>query len=255
MADEKELEKAVVEGEVGAPAPAEGEKAAGTPPAQQPSPPTETPPPPEPAKGAWPKSALDRVAKLTARLREYEARGAGAPKPVDPGTGQPLTQEQIDQFINERAVAISAQQRFNTDCNEAAQRGAQKFPDWKQKLDGLTQLVDQTDMVSVSNYNVFLQAALETGDAEGIIHKLGGDLNEAARILSLPPVKMTMEVGKLSRGLEKGDPSKLPRPIRPVGSSAPTTATKPDDPERGKDLSMDDWMKARAVQVKERGIR
>ena len=208
---------------------------------------------PQPS-GYWPKSAVDRVAKLTARLREYEARGAGAPKPIDPSTGQQFTQEQINQIINERANLVASQTAFNTRCNDAASRGASKFPDWQTKLTGLTQLVDSTDERSVQQYNLFLEAALETGDAENIIYRLGSNLNEAARVLGMSPMKMAMEVGKLGEGKGK-EPSKAPKPIRPVGSTSPVTGVKPDDPERGQEMAIDEWMKARNKQAAERHIR
>ena len=66
---------------------------------------------------------MDRVAKLTARLRDYEARGM-ATRPVDPSTGQQFTPEQIDAMINERATLVANQNTFNTRCNDVAGRGA-----------------------------------------------------------------------------------------------------------------------------------
>jgi len=234
------------------PAPAEGERVVGE--SSHGEPPAPSPAPPEAPKGAWPKSAVDRVAKLTARLREYEAKGPGADKPIDPGTGQRLTDAQIDQMINERATMVAAQRTFDSACNEAAQRGAGKYPDWQVRLNGITQLVDQADPRSLQNYNIFLQAALETGDPEGVIHRLGGNLEEAARVLNLAPVKMTMEVAKLVRA-GPGEPSKAPKPIRPVGSSSPVNAAAPDDSDRAKEMDTAAWMKARNAQAKERGIR
>jgi hypothetical protein len=217
------------------------------------APPSPTPSPHTPS-GVWPKSAVDRVAKLTARLREYEARASAGQKPINPATGQEFSPEQIDQMINERANLVATQTAFNTRCNEAANRGASKYPDWQVRLSGLTQLVDQTDARSLQNYNLFLEAALETGDAEAIIHRLGADLNLASRILGLSPMKMAMEVGKLADG-KGGEPSKAPKPIRPLGSTSPVTSTKPDDPERGAEMKIDDWMNARNKQAAERRIR
>jgi hypothetical protein len=217
------------------------------------APPSPTPSPHTPS-GVWPKSAVDRVAKLTARLRDYEARAAGGQQTIDPATGQAFTPAQIDQMINERATLVANQTAFNTRCNDAANRGAAKYPDWQVRLSGLTQLVDQTDARSLQNYNLFLEAALETGEAEAIIHRLGADLNLASRILGLSPMKMAMEVGKLADG-KGGEPSKAPKPIRPVGSTSPVTTTKPDDPERGAEMKIDDWMNARNKQAAERRIR
>jgi hypothetical protein len=228
--------------------PAEGGKVEGE------APPSSPEPSPQPTSGVWPKSAVDRVAKLTARLREYEAKGAGAPKPIDPATGQQFTNEQIDRMINERAQLVASQTAFNTRCNDAAARGASKYPDWQTRLSGLTQLIDMTDNKSLQQYNLFLEAALETGDAEGIIHRLGSDLNEAARVLAMPPVKMAIEVGKM--GETKGkDPSRAPKPIKPVGTTSPVTGSRPDDPDRGGEMNIDDWMKTRNKQANERRIR
>lgn len=260
MADEDKIIE-TVSGESGTPpsspaavepevAPVEGGRVeAGAPPS-----PPEPSPRPTPSQGYWPKSAVDRVAKLTARLKEYESRAAAGSKAIDPSTGQQFTTEQIDAMISERAHLVASQTAFNTRCNEAAARGASKFPDWQMRLNGLTQLIDQTDPRSVQQYNLFLEAALETGDAEAIIHRLGSDLNEAARVLGMSPVKMAMEVGKLADG-KGGEPSKAPKPIRPVGSTSPVTGLKPDDPERGGEMKIDDWMRARNKQAAERRIR
>jgi hypothetical protein len=215
-----------------------------------------SPSPPEPSpqpSGQWPKSAVDRVAKLTARLRQYEASGK-TERPIDPNTGQQFTPAQIDAMVMERANLVASQTSFNNRCNDAASRGASKFPDWQSKLTGLTQLVDQTDARSIQQYNLFLEAALESGNAEDVIYRLGSDLNEASRVLAMSPVKMAIEVGKM--GEEKSpSPSKAPKPIRPVGSTSPVTVTKPDDPERGHEMSMSDWMNARNKQATERRIR
>lgn len=205
--------------------------------------------------GYWPKSAVDRVAKLTARLREYEARAAAGTKTVDPKTGQSYTPEQIDGMIAERANLVAQQTTFNNSCNEAAARGAAQYSDWQVKLNGLTQLIDQTDPRSVQQYNLFLEAALETGNAEQIIYRLGGNLNEAARVLGMSPMKMAMEVGKLAEGKRDGKPSGAPKPIRPVGSTSPVSGARPDDPERGGEMPIDEWMKARNKQAVERRIR
>lgn len=233
-------------------APAGGKDDAGGPPSPAETSPSSSTPQPS---GQWPKSAVDRVAKLTARLREYEARGAGAPRPVDPSTGRAYTAEQIDAMVTERAQLVATQTAFNTRCNDAASRGVSRFPDWQVKLNGLTQLIDQTDARSIQQYNMFLEAALETGDAEGIIYRLGSNLNEAARVLALSPMKMAMEVGKLGEGKNDVKPSGAPKPIRPVGSTSPVTGARPDDPERGGEMNINDWMKAREKQAAERRIR
>jgi hypothetical protein len=157
-------------------------------------------------------------------------------------------------MISERASLVASQTTFNTRCNETANRGASKYPDWQVKLNGLTQLVDSTDARSLQQYNLFLEAALETGDAEAIIYKLGSDLNVASRVLGMTPMKMAMEIGKLA-DRKTVEPSKAPKPIRPLGSTSPVTSSKPDDPERAAEMKIDDWMNARNKQAAERRIR
>jgi hypothetical protein len=51
------------------------------------------------------------------------------------------------------------------------------------------------------------------------------------------------------------EPSKAPKPIRPLGSTSPVTSSKPDDPERAAEMKIDDWMNARNKQAAERRIR
>ena len=230
------------------------------PPAPATTPPPEpstTPPPvaveaapkPEPKPEDWRDK---RIAQLTAKLKDAQAK----PKPEDkpkPEGGESEAE------INARAEQLAAQRvaldSFNKACAEAAEKGRAEFPDFQSRVNELSRLVDRNDPASVGAYNEFIVAALETGEAPKIIHALGGDLNEAARILSLPPIKRAVELTRLA-AKTPAEISKTPKPITPVGSKGPAhTAIDPTDPERADGLSIDAWMARRNEQIKARAAK
>ena len=219
--------------------------------ASAPEPEVAAPPP-----GAAPKWAMDRIAKLTARVRGAEAaRTTGQPAPINPATGQQFTPDQINQMVSERAQVLANQQTFYHRCVEARSAGDAKYPDFKAKIDQLVALVDMTDPRAAQGYNNFLEAALETGKADKVIYMLGSDPDKAAKIFAMAPLKMAVELAKLSEDKGLPEPSKVPKPIVPGGSKSPITGVRPDDPDRGAELSTADWMRQRTAQAKERGIR
>jgi len=204
---------------------------------------------PKPAEPAVPKEDWrdKRIATLTARLRERERQGA-TPQPAAAGEA-PLTQADVDRLADQKAAAIAAAQSFNERCNAAAIAGRAAFPDFNTRLGELTKLVDRQDQESVGTYNRFLQAALETGQAPKVIHALGGDLNEAARIMALPPAAQGVALARLA-DKEPEPVSRVPKPITPVGGrGAAATEIDPRDPERADNLTTDAWMERRAAQI------
>lgn len=193
-----------------------------------------------------------QIAKGHARQKELQARLAEAERERDElrsGRGQSgLTQADVDRLASEKAAQLASEQTFTKDVQNLAADGKAAFPDWDSRVTSLAQLVDQNDPASVNSYAAFIGAALETGEAAKIIHTLAGDLDEAQRILELSPVKMGIELGKLALR-EPSEPSKAPRPIRPVnGSAASHSEIRPDDPDRADTLSTAEWMRRRNAQ-------
>lgn len=183
-----------------------------------------------------------RIAKLTAQLKEAQA------KPKAPEA--PAPQQNPTEDFNRRVSEAVAAQRFNEKCNEVAEQGRSAFPDFDERLTALRSLVNDQDPAEVAQYNQFIQAGMETGQLHQIIHELGADLEEASRLLALPPIKMAMELAK--RGVApQADPVSLaPKPIRPLGGQLREhTQVRPDDPSRSDTLSTAEWMKRRSEQV------
>lgn len=224
----------------------------------QASPIAEQTPSSEPAKTPVTPKAKDwrdaRIAQLTAKLKEAqgqaksEVQGAETPVPVV---------AQMPEFeIERRARELSAQQSqinaFNSACQAVADQGKVSFGDFDARINELKQLAGDGDLQQQMMYNSFIAAAIETGEAPRLLHELGGNLNEAARIMALPPFKMAVELTKLSMTRPGGEASRAPKPITPIGGQrASHSAIDPTDPDRADNLTTAEWMKRRETQASE----
>ena len=232
-------------------------------------------PAPTPVEEAAPPPRTDwrdrRIGELTQRNREQRAelerlraQGNGAaeqPRGPDGRWQQPAgyqgppNQEQIQQQIMEQAQQLANVQDFNRRCDETAVAARQVYPDFDERVGRLVGLVDMNDPQRATAYNEFLNAALDTGEAGKLIHALGGDLDEASRVLSLPPRRMAIELTRMAMRPAQ-ELSQTPRPINPASTSAQAqrTSTSPDDP--GSDnMSTAEWMRRRNEQIETRGRR
>lgn len=195
-----------------------------------------------------------RIATLTAQNKELRAANKTAvPAPGAPAGLVPGSPE-FEQEVDNRASAQAQIAEFNRQCNSAAAEGRTAYADFDARVGALKQLVDNNNPSEVLGYNQFLSAALETGAASTVLHALGGDLDEAARILALPPVRMAVELTKLATKVEEEKKlSGAPRPIRPVGGRGVThEAIDPADPDRADGLSTKAWMERRERQLAQR---
>jgi hypothetical protein len=222
-----------------------------------------------------------RIGEQQARLRERNARiqdlerqlaAANGQQPPPPQSGQgdgrqppvpgqppftPPGPQDIQRQINEEAQRLASQQEFNRRCNEVAEAGRRVYNNFDQRVQRLTGLVDGNDPGQVSQYNAFLSAAMETGQATRLIYDLGGDLNEASRIMALDPVKMAVELTRLSARATTTDQTGAPRPITPLttGAQGQRAAIQPDDPDSADNLSTEEWMRRREEQIASRRQR
>jgi|HubBroStandDraft_1064217.scaffolds.fasta_scaffold87009_2 hypothetical protein len=215
-------------------------------------------PEPEPVvvKPDWRNRRID---KLTAQLNEARAKLASAPVPTpDPAGPAPVPPEEFESRVTAEAERRAGEAEFNRQCAEVAESGKTSFGDteFNGRVVALVSTIDRSDPAEVSQYRSLIQAAIATGQAPKIIHTLGGDLNEASRVMALPPAQMGVELAKLALGL--GDNStRAPNPLRvPRGGSAaaaPHTAIDPTDPERADRLTTAEWMARREAQTKDTG--
>lgn len=222
-------------------------------------------PPPAPS-GAKPPAKADwkdkRIAQLTAQLAQARTTTPSPATPTPSGTG--LTEADVDRLANERAATLAAINDFNNRCNETQREGRAQFQDFDSRVAAMQRLVDPNNVAETNSFNMLLDAAMQTGQGAALIHELGGDLDEAQRLMGLSPVKLGVELAKRASKLEQssnndvdppvGDSSGVPAPLRArVNARGPShERIEPDNPDRESSLSTDEWMRRRSAQVAER---
>ena len=143
----------------------------------------------------------------------------------------------LDALVNRRAAELREADAFNEACNTTYQKGKEALPDFDEAVKGY-QLLGGLD-----GRHEFLEAVNSLPNGSQIFYHLGKNLDEGAHVLSLSPVKMALELTKLSQKLSKAPPvSKAPAPIRPLGGSA----SHDGDPEK---MPMSEWVKWREKQL------
>lgn len=133
--------------------------------------------------------------------------------------------------VERRAAELVAQAQFNADCNRVADAGKAAYPDFEAALSNLRALGSLTDQN--------LQLIVETGTEEGarLLYELGADPAEAEKLLTLPPSRFAIELGK--RTVAK------PAKAAAVVSSAPPPPVKPPSAEPRDDMDDADYFAAR----------
>lgn len=211
-----------------------------------------------------------RIAELEAQLR---GQNQGQPQPPQPGQGNgqqwqppagqlpqqfiPQNQGDIQRQIDEAAAQLATAREFNRRCDEVAAQGRQQYQNFDSRVQRLVGLIDNSDPQQRNQYNAFLNACLETGQAARLVFDLGGDLNEASRIMAMEPVKMAVELTKLSARATTTEASRAPSPLNPMASAAQAmrTSIQPDDADNSDSLSTEEWMRRREEQVASRRQR
>jgi hypothetical protein len=259
-------------------APAVAPASASAPPAPAAASPPATPasdaggaPPPAGAESApAPQSdwRQDRINKLTAKLKEEQAKNAELAArvsvPQAPAVAPPQTQGLVPGSPEfQRAVDFAAQQKkelddWNAMCNNIAADGRTRFGqvEFNKAVADLNSLIDKTDPQSMLAFNAMINAANEAGDGAYLMMQLGSDLNQAAKVLSMNPVKMTAEFTRRVIAAKSAAPNgelTLPKPITPVGGRGPAhTEIAASDPVRSSALATPDWMARREAEVEAR---
>jgi hypothetical protein len=208
------------------PPPAAAAPAAGLPPEQEPlqapaEAPREAPPEPEQLSTDL-KGRLDRLTreKFEARLRAEEAerrlaeyeRQRQQPQSYQGQPAQPDTLEQAREQVRQE----ERQRQFNAACNDLYTKGRQEFGE------GMDEAVRSLNAVGFGNRPDALAAITNLPDGHKVYRALAGDMENASRILSLPPMAMAVELARLSLGghAANGTPAAPPMPP-PAATQAP----------------------------------
>lgn len=199
------------------------------------------------------------------RAKSAEARNADLIKQMAKNTpGTPpiaslipptvVTDEEIDRRALEKAKNIARTDRFNETCNGVAETGKKEFKDWDDALKNLALVGAIGDPTKVSSE--FLETVVELKNPHQILHHLGTNPEEAARIAVLPPKKMALELARVESTLnnkpaEKTPVSSAPAPVIPLSAKSTLPVGTLDDPS----LSSADWFELRAKQIEEKRNR
>lgn len=171
-------------------------------------------------------SDLTSTIKTERQLREEAERRAEAALELvksmggDPEKATPaknLTAEDIRKQARAEIEAEAATKAFNQRADEVYQAGVNAFPDFKESI-GELQMIG----VLSPERPEFLAAVMETDSPEKVLNHLGQDVDEAARLAKLPPIKQAVELAKLAVKLNTPAPkppkpvSRAPEPIAPI---------------------------------------
>lgn len=163
------------------------------------------------------KRLADTAAQEAAQLREQLAR-------VQQGEHIEQSPNDVQTLVQREAARLLAEKTFNDTCNKVYEAGKAEFPDFDQSVKNL-------QMVGINRD--FLELATTSDAGAKLLHHLGNDLDEAARIATLPPVQMARELTRLEIKLSQTQTkpvSNAPAPITPIagvkgGSKDPSEMT------------------------------
>jgi hypothetical protein len=173
------------------------------------------------------KRAADEARQQAEQYRTYLAQ-------IQQGQQPQQHQPEVDvrTLAQQEAARMVAEQRFNESCNKVYSVGKSELPDFDRSVANL-------QMVGVNRE--FLELATTSDAGHKLIHHLGNDLDEAARILALPPVQMARELTKLEYKLSQPPAPKpvsnAPEPIKPIGAGGVAPNGLSDE------LPIDEWMR------------
>lgn len=187
-------------------------------------------------KTDWAQRRIDQLTREKyeeRRLREASEARLREIQPHQAQTGQATTHDQI----REEAKKLIQEERFNESCNKVFDAGKTEFSgDWDSSLRTFSMLGGASQD--------FLEAVTSMDHGHKVLHALGQDPETAERVLSLPPVRMAIELAKIEASLSAPKPaptpppvSRAPEPIKPVGSGRVAPAGLSDD------LPIDEWMR------------
>jgi hypothetical protein len=146
--------------------------------------------------------------------------------------------------INKKAEQLVEIRLFNQKCDDIAAKGKQEFPEFNTALANL----NAVGALGTDVRPDFLQTVAEIPDAHKVLHYLGNNMNEAARIAALPKVKMAIELAEIRSNISKPKQiSQAPAPIKPVTGTGGGNADLADP-----NLSMEEYSRIRAKQRAER---
>lgn len=174
----------------------------------------------EKPKNDWVQRRIDQLTRekheekrqreaLETQLRQYQ-------QPAET-TQQPQQRQMSADDVRAEAKRLIQQEKFDDACNKVFDAGKTEFPDWDSSL--------RTFQMLGGASPEFLEAVTAMDAGHKVLHHLGQNPETAERLLSLPPLRMALELARLESTVGQAKPkpvSNAPAPINPIGGrSAP----------------------------------
>lgn len=203
------------------------------------------------------EQALGRIAKLTARNKELEARvNAGTATPGERAANEANLEELAEAKAVVRAKVIAeqtlAQRAYDQDCANLVSEGKKAYgeEEFDKKVKQLATLFDSTNKEAAKRFTTLVQATIDSGEGPKLVYLLGDDTAEAAKIMTMSPGKMAAALMKLSQKEPPQELSGAPKPIVPIGSRGQRHEDiKASDRDNSSKLTTEAWMARRNVEV------
>jgi hypothetical protein len=175
----------------------------------------------------------DEVSKLKDALRERDVELRKMKRAlkekdaeVSKATSGQFTQDEATaRQIDQRAKEVADVNAYNDRANEIYKAGKGSFKDFDGDL-------AQFKEAGLPLSREFVEAADHVGDAHKLIHHLAQNIDEAERIMSLPPHKIGVALAKIKIEEPKAPVkvSKAPEPIKPINGKAKAELRDEDMP-------------------------
>ena len=160
-------------------------------------------------------------------------------------TAPAATNASADDLVNERASQLLKQREFNQRCNDVYNAGKTEIgADFQKAIDNFNVFG------GLGKYPALVDAVTLLPEGHKVLAHLGGNLDEAGRILALPPIQQAIELTKISAQVRSSPVSHAPAPIVPLGGGSPNPDARPDD--NGEFKTQEDFKAWRAKQFKKR---
>jgi hypothetical protein len=174
--------------------------------------------------------------ELTTLRAAHAQLNPGTPAPTPSGDGftpqtaLPADTQALERVIQERAQALAQQQAFTERCNTTYRQGM-----GDPATPGFAEAIKNFDLFGgLQRFPDLVEATVSTPDGHRLLHHLGTHLEEAERILSLPPAARALELGRISARMSAPAPRTTAAPPPPVPIRGNAAASEPGPDDQGK---------------------
>lgn len=175
-----------------------------------------------------------RIARLAYKEREARNQARQLQAELDRVKTQPQApapDADTQRMIDQRAGQIAAQRMIDQRANQIYQDGVKQFPDFDKQI-------QEFRNANLPIPNEMIEALDAAGNPAKVLHYLGRNIDEAERVLSLPPHRMGVELAKIADKVNAPAKiqSKAPAPIKPVTGSVKAEV-------RDEDADIGEWIR------------